>query len=144
MRNGQLELLDALNRNFLIAAEVRRVLKDGQFTLKGSFFPVDYATAEEWANDFGFDELDGADIAPPADWITQQEDRGIFVPGTYPARFDEPQVWVAGSRERYFVTLAVTRTEFLIVRHIASSARALGFGCLIGEGTDTATAQMEH
>lgn len=134
---------DMLGRDFVIAAEVGRLPDGDSFVLLGLFFPVDYATGDEWAADQGVDEIRDARLAAPVDWMSQQEARGVFVAGTYPVEPDDLRFWGRPSPEQYFVTLEVTAREFLIVRHIAASVRAMGMLHLIGEDTSPATGQTE-
>ncbi|WP_168795268.1 hypothetical protein [Paraburkholderia aromaticivorans] len=140
--NGVVEELLAMD--WVVAAEVTRISESSEFVLHGLFFPVDYAMGDEWANDFGLDEVEAATLASPADWMSQQERNGIFVPGTYPVEPCDLRFWRQTAPERYFVTLEVNAREFSIVRHIASCARSLGLGRLIGEDGGITSAQTEH
>lgn len=129
--------LDRLSKDFVIAAEVKRNLNGEGFVLQGVFFPVDYANGDEWASDFGCEEVRDGRFAVPVDWMSQQETRGVFAPGTYPVDPGEHRFWRMSVPDRYFVTLEVTAREFLIVRHIAASIRAMGMLHLIGEYAPT-------
>lgn len=123
---------EMMSLDWVVAAEVNPA---GclAFTPRGLFFPVAYATEDEWAGDLGLDEVEGGCLVEPQDWMAAQESSLDLAPGSYPHAPGGLRFWREASTGRFFMTLEVNRREFAIARQMAAMARRQGLLSLIAE-----------
>ncbi|AJX33164.1 hypothetical protein [Burkholderia oklahomensis] len=123
---------ELMSMDWVVAAEVN-VAGYFAFTPRGLFFPVAYATEDEWAGDLGLDEVEGGRLVEPHDWMAQQESSLELAQGSYPHTPGGLRFWREASTGRFFMTLEVNAREFAIVRQMAAMARRRGLLSLIAE-----------
>lgn len=123
---------ELMSMDWVVAAEVN-MAGYFAFTPRGLFFPVAYATEDEWAGDLGLDEVAGGRLVEPQDWMARQESSLEFAPGSYPHIPGGLRFWREASTGRFFMTLEVNRREFAIARQMAAMARKQGLLSLIAE-----------
>ena len=123
---------EMMTLDWVVAAEVNPA---GYFAFApcGLFFPVAYATEDEWAGDLGLDEVEGGRLVEPRDWMAQQESSLELPPGSYPHTPGGLRFWREASTGRFFMTLEVNAREFAIARQMAAMARKQGLLSLIAE-----------
>ncbi|MFL9964560.1 hypothetical protein PQR02_26535 [Paraburkholderia sediminicola] len=122
-----------MKMEWVVAAEVVAATADFGFVPSGLFFPVAHNSGDEWAAEFGMDEIPWASFLEPYDWMAREESSLKLPPGSYPSSPGSSQFWRQLTSGKCYVTLEVNAREFAIVRQMAAVARKRGLLPLIAD-----------